>query len=80
MRAPTWLSTAAECGLARWMVLWKEDSPLDHGYDPDFMISIEQQMTTISSLPLGQFQLFSEEEVDEVVRSLKVNKAAVPDT
>ena len=52
-------------------------SPRDH--DPDFLISIEQQMTSISSLPLGQFQLFSEEEVDEVVKSLKVNKAAGPD-
>ena len=36
-------------------------------------------MSTISSLPLGQFQLFSEEEVDEVVKSLKVNKTAGPD-
>ena len=45
-------------------------SPRDHGYDPDFLVSIKQQMTTISSLPLGQFQLFSEE---EVVKSLKVN-------
>ena len=54
-------------------------SPRDQGYDPDFLISIEQQMTSISSLPCGQFQLFSEDEVDEVVKSLKVNKAAGPD-
>ena len=43
-------------------------SPRDHGYDPDFLIAIEQQMANISSLPLGQFQLFFEEEVAEVVK------------
>lgn len=54
-------------------------SPYSQDYDPEFSLSIEQQFCAINSLPLDDFVLFTEEEVEEVMKTLKVNKAAGPD-
>ena len=54
-------------------------SPPNLVHDPEFSRSIEQQFHAICSLPMGEFVLFSEEEVAEVLNSLKRNKAAGPD-
>ena len=54
-------------------------SPPNLDHDPEFSRSIEQQFHAICSLSMGEFVLFSEEEVAEVLNSLKRNKAAGPD-
>ena len=46
----------------------------DTTYDPMFAQSIQEQLESIRSLPLGDFTLFTEEEVAEVIQTLKLKK------
>ena len=51
----------------------------DTTFDPLFIQYIQEQLEFIRSLPLGDFILFTADEVAEVIQTLKLNKAAGPD-
>ena len=54
-------------------------SPSDHGYDCSFAQVIEEQYKDLCIQPLNEFTKFIEEEMREVILSLKLNKSASPD-
>ena len=54
-------------------------TPCNHDYDESFQQLINTEYESLLDLPLDDFTPVTEEEVDEVIQTLKLDKAARPD-